>query len=270
MPIIHYNDPKDVDWIKTAKYMWGIPLNPRGEMSIEEYYNEAGDDLASLRIHQKSTLTHILILTSMSYLFVRTFIISSYALFKVQRAISIWLCLIGSILGIIILIQFLMFVFNAGVNCRIQIWSSSYIICVGQICNHIILLQKAYAVLCRQKWILIVGSILILPQLSYGFLVNFKGFITMEANGFCGMHYPAFVPFYWFSAVGSVNLLFSAIFCRVVYKQYRQFGSDAWRKLAHDGIQTMCMVTVCNIISCCLVVFDAGGNFADILFPFDW
>jgi hypothetical protein len=84
------------------------------------------------------------------------------------------------------------------------------------------------------------------------------------------MYYPSFVPFYWFGAVGSVNLLFSAIFCWVTYKQYRQFGSDAWRKLAHDGIQTMCMVTVCNIISYCIILVDTGGSFADILFPLDW
>jgi hypothetical protein len=92
----------------------------------------------------------------------------------------------------------------------------------------------------------------------------------MEAEGFCGVHYPYYAPPFWFSSVGLTNLLFSAIFCRMAYKQYRQFGSDAWRRLAHDGIQTMCMVTACNITSCSIILADAGGNFADILFPVDW
>jgi hypothetical protein len=151
-----------------------------------------------------------------------------------------------------------------------MIWYASYFISFGQICNHIILLQKAYLVLYRQKWILIVSGILVLPQLSYGFLVNFEAFFTMEVDGFCGMHYPSYLPYYWFGVVGSINILFSVVFCRVAYTQYCQFGSDTWRCLARDGIQTMCMVTICNIMSCYLILADAGGNFADILFLIDW
>ena len=113
--------------------------------------------------------------------------------------------------------------------------------------------RKVCLVLFRQRRVLIIGVMLVLLQLAYGFLVNFKEFTTMEANSFCGMHYPSYLPFYWFDAVSSINLPFPAIFCQVAYKQYRQFGSDAWRRSTYDGIQTMCMVIVCNTMSCCSV-----------------
>jgi uncharacterized membrane protein YeiH len=105
-----------------------------------------------------------------------------------------------------------MVVLNAGTNCRMTIWTGVCMGSFGQLCKHIILLQKVYLVLYRQKWVLIVGGILVLPQLSHSFFI-FKGFNTVIVDDFCGMYYPSFVPFYWFGAVGSVNLLFSAIFC---------------------------------------------------------
>jgi hypothetical protein len=67
-----------------------------------------------------------------------------------------------------------------------------------------------------------------------------------------------------------LNVLFSTIFSHVAYKQYRLFGSDAWRRLAKDGIQTMCLVTACNIICGLIMIFEIGGDFSQLSVAVDW
>ena len=67
-----------------------------------------------------------------------------------------------------------------------------------------------------------------------------------------------------------INLFFSGIFCYVAHKQYKLHGSDIWRRLSGDGIQTMCLVTLCNIVSGALVLLHAFGNFSQALFVLDW
>jgi hypothetical protein len=109
-----------------------------------------------------------------------------------------------------------------------------------------------------------------LPQLCYGIFIMVWAYISLDDNSACVMHYPSFIPWYWFGAVASINSLFSFIFCRVAYRQYRIFGSDSWRRLTHDGIQTMCLAVLCNIVCCFFIITRIGGNYSDILFPIDW
>ncbi|KAI8050839.1 hypothetical protein BDF22DRAFT_693670 [Syncephalis plumigaleata] len=270
MPAFDYDNPEDVAWIKTTNHLWGMRLHARGELSVNEFYAEAEDDLMELRTRLQSILIHAFMLTIGSYLFVRNFVLSTKSLFTCYRSLPVWCCFIGAVLGMVFCIQSIMFVFSIHMNCRILLLTAWYGLSISQICNNVILLQKAYLVMYQQRWMLIIAIPLMLPTALCGLLITFTSFITLDRVGSCGTHYPAFLPIYWFGAIASVNLMFSIIFCRVAYKQYRLFGSDAWRRLARDGIQTMCMVTLCNIVSCTLVMLKAGGNFADVFFPLDW
>jgi hypothetical protein len=95
------------------------------------------------------------------------------------------------------------------VTCGIVCWLVTSGITISLACNSTIVLQQAYLASCRQRWVIIVGTTLILSQ--FGFLY-------------------------------------------VAYKQYHLFGSGAWRRLARDGVQTMCLVIVCNV-ACGLFLF---------------
>jgi hypothetical protein len=66
-----------------------------------------------------------------------------------------------------------------------------------------------------------------------------------------------------------INVIFSVIFIRVVYQQYRKFGADAWIRLAREGIQTMCMVVAVNIFCMLGTLFDAAGTFSPYFFVID-
>jgi hypothetical protein len=158
----------------------------------------------------------------------------------------------------------------SGLSCRNIVWFSGFINTVAIMCNSVILLQKAYLVLCRQRWIVILGTIFTLPQIGFFIIVVVCSPITIEPKLGCVLYYPFYLPYYWFFASVPVNLFFSAIFSHVTYQQYRTFGSDAWMYLARDGIQTMCFAILCNILCGLIILFQVGGNYAIMFYVADW
>jgi len=62
----------------------------------------------------------------------------------------------------------------------------------------------------------------------------------------------------------------SILLLLVVYRQYRQFGSGAWKRLMRDGIQTMCLILLTNIVCTLLVTFEVIGLASDLFFVVDW
>ncbi|KAI8055769.1 hypothetical protein BDF22DRAFT_672115 [Syncephalis plumigaleata] len=264
MPSINYTSSADIGWKYDAKQLWNsIPLNPSGERNIYDFYMEASDDLSMQRTRLASTQKQFMMLILASYMFTRNFLITIKMLVALPRNFSCWCCLVSSSLESVM-------IFDGDISCRILIWSVSFSISISHFCNSMVLLRKAYLILCRQKWVLYLGIPLMVPQLCYGTFIMTLAYISLDDDSACVMHYPAFIPWYWFGAVASINFLFSFIFCRIAYKQYRTFGSDAWRRLARDGIQTMCFAVLCNITCCFFIITRIGGNYSDILFPLDW
>ncbi|KAI8050563.1 hypothetical protein BDF22DRAFT_745435 [Syncephalis plumigaleata] len=86
----------------------------------------------------------------------------------------------------------------------------------------------------------------------------------------CVVYYPASILWYWFSIHTPLNVFFSAIFCHVAYRQYKLFGSDAWKRLTQDGIQTMCLAVLCNIICCILAITRINDSNSDMFLCADW
>ncbi|KAI9596869.1 hypothetical protein BDF19DRAFT_324654 [Syncephalis fuscata] len=93
--------------------------------------------------------------------------------------------------------------------------------------------------------------------------------MTIKEYGGCVFNYTDAQSYSWLATVLPVNAFFSAIFSYVVYKQYKTFGLDAWRRLAGDGIQTMCLVILCNIVCGVLLICRAFGEFSDLFFIID-
>jgi hypothetical protein len=111
---------------------------------------------------------------------------------------------------------------------------------------------------------------LILPQLGYP-LASFKSSVfTLETHGGYVSNYLPFLSWYWFGAVAPLNISFYAVFSYVVYKQYKLCGSDAWRRLARDGIQTTCLVIACNTICIFIIILEISGDFSEMSVPADW
>ncbi|KAI9597843.1 hypothetical protein BDF19DRAFT_434619 [Syncephalis fuscata] len=270
MPAIDYRSIQETEWIKNATYFWGIPLNPRGEIILEELYNKTFNDLEQERIQLSNILNYCILSTIISYLFMRNFIVSAKAVIMYRRLLAPWCCLIAALPSMAFPLQNVLFLFEIRVSCRTTVWYGWFSISTAQFFYSIILLQKAYLIVSRRKWILYTGIPLILPRLSFGFVIMFSSFATMDDTGACNIYYDLFIPYYWFGATVTINMILFFIFCNAAYKQYRKFGSRAWKKLARDGIQAMTMVIVCNITCCLLVIFQVNDDRCDMFFWLDW
>jgi hypothetical protein len=155
-------------------------------------------------------------------------------------------------------------------NCTKLGWYAVVVIILSLIFSNLVILQRAYLSQCRQTWVIVAGVVAILPFL--GFIVATIGYsyVEMSEENGCVAHYPDILPYLWFGGVVPVNLLFGGIFCHVAYKQYRMFGTDAWKRLARDGIQVMVIVTGFNLIFAFCVFARVGGGKTEIFFVLDW
>ncbi|KAI9596804.1 WD40-repeat-containing domain protein [Syncephalis fuscata] len=115
-----------------------------------------------------------------------------------------------------------------------------------------------------------VGVFFILPQLTFLAIVIIFCPITLDDISGCVINYPHFLPWYWLGVAAPINAFFSAVFSYIAYRQYRLYGSDAWKRLARDGIQTMCLVVLCNVVCGICIIFKVGGNFSEMFFLADW
>ncbi|KAI9592259.1 hypothetical protein BDF19DRAFT_452344 [Syncephalis fuscata] len=270
MPSIDYTNVTETAWMKDAKTFWGIPLHPLGEMNIFDFYMQTPNDLQEQRHRLVGSKFQIVFTIMMLSIVFNNFVISVKMVVERPRILAPWCCLIPAFLGILTGLLIIMVQLGIFFTCRYVLWAIVFGITVVYTCNGLIVLQKTYLILCRQKWVLYVGIPSILLQMPYPFLSIFYTYITLEAETGCVAHYSSFLMWYWFSITIPLNVIFSIIFCRIAFQQYRTYGSDAWKRLARDGIQAMCLAVFCNIFCYFCIEFQVGGVNADLLFPGDW
>ncbi|RKP26749.1 hypothetical protein SYNPS1DRAFT_27575 [Syncephalis pseudoplumigaleata] len=129
---------------------------------------------------------------------------------------------------------------------------------------------RAYLASRQQLWVAIVGGLFIVPQAGYAYVGMRYSPVVIDADYGCVSRYPTSVPLYWSCVFVPSNAFLSGIFSYIAYKQYQAYGSDAWRRLRNDGIQSMCLVIVCNIICSIFTLMKVGNDFAQVYFIVDW
>ncbi|KAI9593611.1 hypothetical protein BDF19DRAFT_154343 [Syncephalis fuscata] len=160
------------------------------------------------------------------------------------RALARWCCLIPSVLCI----------------------SASILIITFNMAK----VLRAYMMTQKSRWVLVIGTLLIAVQIVTP-AVMFATQVTINTafyrRGLMG--YPPYFVLFWFSASLIVNVFFSSVFSYMAYKQYRTFGSRIWKHLASDGIQSMCLVMLCNVIWTAILVFGISKNFSTLSYFID-
>ncbi|RKP07538.1 hypothetical protein THASP1DRAFT_24324 [Thamnocephalis sphaerospora] len=142
-------------------------------------------------------------------------------------ALATWCCLIQSAAGLVYTVCSLLVTMPGGLSCRQGMWIVGAGLTISPLCVGATLLQKAYLVHERKKWLLAIA--------------------LMAPNAGCFSLYPPYLPWVKIAMDAPINLAFSIAFILVVYRQYRQYGSAAWGRLVRNGIQTMCFVVLANI-----------------------
>jgi hypothetical protein len=251
--------------------LFNIPIASSGEVSLIHFVMDTpGDNRKLLQARLTGIQYQLALNFSASLVFGYNLIIILKVLYLKSDNISIWLCmvpnLLGTLHGAVSSVSFAV----GDVNCRSMVWLAICAMNISAMCSSGIILQKAYLALCRQWWILIIGVLLILPQLSFTYFAIWKSPITLEEYEGCVINYPEYIPWYWFGLIIPTNFFFSGIFSYVTYKQYVIYGSDAWRRLTREGIQIMCFVIMCNIVCGTCIFLKIGGNSTIFFFMVDW
>ncbi|KAI9592344.1 hypothetical protein BDF19DRAFT_218782 [Syncephalis fuscata] len=256
---------------RNATQFLGVPLHPLGEMPIVDFVLEDPTNITLVRERMVGLKHQLVFGMIFGFLFIRNFNLAIRMVVSRPGIMSGWLCLVPCLTGI----TWSVFITSAnlysnGPPCRMAAWCAALGVTISTVCNSSIMLQKAYLVTLRQRWVVVAGIFFILPQLSIIFIVITLCPITVEAKAGCAFSYPTFVPWLWLVISTPINSFFSAIFCYVTYKQYCAFGSDAWRKLTKDGVKTMCLAILCNITCGTVVIISASGDFSEMFFFIDW
>ncbi|KAI9596858.1 hypothetical protein BDF19DRAFT_324501 [Syncephalis fuscata] len=255
------------NWLGTTR----VPL---GEISIYDFvsgkYEEHELSRAEVQIRFTAIQRQIAVYISLSAIFMHNFYVIVNILRSQPKNISVWCCLFVALLGSGYVIPISMLALVNSMSCRQICWYGIITVCLSAIFNGIILLHKAYLASLRRLWVAVIGMIFVLLQVGFMVVAIVITPVTIDPQYACAVEYSSLMMYAWIGTVLPVNVFFSAIFSYVTYTQYKTFGSDAWRRLAEDGIQTMCLVLLCNVICGCFIAFRAFGSGSDIFFIIDW
>ncbi|KAI9592732.1 hypothetical protein BDF19DRAFT_450745 [Syncephalis fuscata] len=244
MPIIDENNPAEIEWRSNATTLWGIHLHPQGEVNLFNFYLQVVNNLDTRHNQLFGNKLQILFATGVSLIVVRNFIISSKMVMHRPRLLAPWCCLVPCVLNLLTEVVFMGMELGFFANCRILIWTSTFGISITYVCNSMILLQKAYLILCRQKWLLYTGIPLLLLQFGYFVATICFAFVVLDIETGCTLHYYMSLIWYWLGVTLPINM-------------------------AQKGVQTMCLAVLCNITCCILLAFQVGGSHSDLYFSVD-
>ncbi|KAI9594996.1 hypothetical protein BDF19DRAFT_443106 [Syncephalis fuscata] len=242
----------DEKWRENATKLLGVPLHPLGELNPYDAVVKKTDGQEPVEkvVRQRMFMFQVQLFFNMLLLFAFLYIsyISAKLIVKRKSNIAAWCNFISSILGASVGIVYMLMMLSSYGNCRIFAWYILTTGIIGTMCNTTAVLQRAYLALGGKGWVAMVGILLILPESSFAFYTIATSYTGTDDAGGCVCIYDNFTAPLWFMVIMPINILFSTIFCYVTYTQYCKFGLDAWRRLARDGIQSMCLIVICNIL----------------------
>ncbi|KAI8050922.1 hypothetical protein BDF22DRAFT_745115 [Syncephalis plumigaleata] len=269
MPLNYNDEVLGPNWKDNATYFLGIPLHPLGEVSPFEYIRTHVDisrsDHMVLGIERR-----IFLITIITCLFASNLILSVQMIVQRPRILSGWFCAIAHFLGFTWgLWTSVGFAFDI-MTCRLVVWYLAFGVTISSVCNSAIILQKAYLVLLRRRWVLVTGGLFVMPQLSIFVFTWWFCPIVCHIDYGCTFYYPRYLPWIWIGVEAPSQIMFSMVFSYTAYKQYKIFGTDVWRQLARDGILIMCLVILCKMTCGFIVLFDIFGPSSEMFVVVDW
>ncbi|RKP25886.1 hypothetical protein SYNPS1DRAFT_28391 [Syncephalis pseudoplumigaleata] len=262
------------EWQRNATRWLGVPLHPLGELGRYTFVSGSYDrehplDRQTIQARLRSFQFQIALAAVLLACFTRN-LLCALRVFRLRpHNPTVWCCIFGSFLGVATNLLALASPFSEHVHCRHNVWFITIAINLSIAFSSAIVLRKAYLALCKQYWVALLGSVLIVPQFGFIYILVHSP-VTLTTREACLVHYPYYLPWYWLAVTTPINVFFSAIFTHVAYRQYRALGTAAWKELARDGIQTMSQIVLCNIVCEVLIVSRVGGGLAELFFIIDW
>jgi hypothetical protein len=200
------------NWKEAAPRIFGIPIHPLGEVSIIEHILDGPKEMDAIRLRYIGVAIQLNIHTFSSIIFLYNAYRAIQQLCKQTHQLMAWCCIIQSLSGIIYtLLVLLPITFCDGLSCRQLFWCAAVNIVISSICVSITLLQKAYLVHGRNKKLLIIGILMMIPQPIIAYIGMTSPVISIPGSG-CVVIYPNLLPWIKLAVEAPINIVFSIAF----------------------------------------------------------
>ncbi|KAI9595001.1 hypothetical protein BDF19DRAFT_443124 [Syncephalis fuscata] len=169
---------------------------------------------------------------------------------KYPYKLAPWCCLLANTTGALSNICFGIFTFfTYGPTCHAVAWATVTSLTISTVLTNIMLLERAYLAYRRSKLFILLGIFLILvPAPIYMIAIWWCADIGLSNRYGCYMKFAFYLPYFRLLLDLPCNLVCSAVFSTVIYKYYKKYRDDCWKRLARNGIITMILVILSNII----------------------
>ncbi|KAI8058161.1 hypothetical protein BDF22DRAFT_652279 [Syncephalis plumigaleata] len=153
---------------------------------------------------------------------------------------------------------------------RVNVWIGALGITVSSVCTGLFLLVKAYAVRMHDRRLLWLAIPLVLPQAFTVWAAWVESDIMNTLDSGCVVFLPSYYP--WVKSIVEIamNLVYSCIFIKAAFEQYRTFGSRGWRKLGVDNLLYLIFVVISSIIAAFLAMFLNHGMLSEMIYLGEW
>ncbi|RKP05183.1 hypothetical protein THASP1DRAFT_32978 [Thamnocephalis sphaerospora] len=246
-------------------------IDPSGELSVGEFVLAHAGDVSLGRQKFRALGIQLLLCVVIFSLFAQCTIRAGVLLtYSHGRSISVWCCCIQALTGCITALVFLAGSLPNGPSCRVDVWTATIGLTVSSLCIHVVLLEKAYVVCNRDRRLLVIAVLLLLPSVALIYSGIWISYAQVDEQGFCLKIYAPMHPWIKFWLDASVNMVFSSIFLSVILQQYRQFGTRAWGRLSRDGILIMLGIILSNTLAALGASLHLLGPLSQWLYLVDW
>ncbi|RKP05080.1 hypothetical protein THASP1DRAFT_33089 [Thamnocephalis sphaerospora] len=245
-------------------------IHPLGELNYNDYLVQSAT-MAEARERMRGLSVQLMLEVVAFCFFMRNFYYSIIMLYQAPRRLAVWCCVLQTVPSVTFSAGFaLAIIAPHGPSCRAAIW----VVVVGLIISadaaNVLLLTKAYLVHQRNRWLLVAGILLIIPSPLAIWVIWYRSYMVMTPEVGCLVKYPLYFPWLKFGLDAPINIIFSISFLLVVYRQYRQHGSNCWKDLARDGLITMLVVVTSNLICAFGTAFTVLGDLSEMFWVGDW
>jgi hypothetical protein len=245
--------------------------DPLGDLNAIEYLMSA--DGSKEEYQRRSVGVHLQVISIMAMLFI--FLYNGYRsiLMTIRRShkVSSWCCLVNTLTGVCYVTgAALAHHMPYGPSCHTVVWAAIIGMTIATMSMNTLLLERAYLAHQRNLLLLIFGILLILPAPTFIYRAWFEVTATFSPTSGCYAKYPPSFPTFRLLIDLPPNLVFTGAFLMVIYQQYKRFGDRCWKRLARNGVVTMLLVALSNLICMLCNVFNVLGEMSDVLFIVDW
>ncbi|KAI8048638.1 hypothetical protein BDF22DRAFT_701870 [Syncephalis plumigaleata] len=227
-----------------------------GELNVIDYLDANDGSLVDLRDRYHGVCVQLLMVIVMFYIFVCNCIQSVKMVMKRPGQVAPWSCTVVALSGVI----YMGAVSKAAPVC----------LTIAIMGTNTLLLERAYLAHQRSRLVLTLGVVIILISPVFIAVSLMTLIPNFSHSAGCYIQYPSYYPYVRLAVDIPANIVFSISFIIVIYRQYKRYGDQCWKKLAREGVITMMLVIISSIICAIGNAVEVLGSASDILFIIDW